>query len=230
MFGKVRSAGETSTLVALVEPEWPDTESVNGERSDVSSRLSSRADYGTAPNRVLVLGDADSTFEAILGELAHHGVDAVRAHEISACAASLHENKATGVVLTIDAASLADRAARKDLAKTLFGTLRRLLPLLAQPAQVLVLARGTDASQKVRMDREVQSVIARISRQATNEYGVNLTINAVDITGDVDTALVARRAAELFDAREEVTTGELLDYTEIEGQTIGCALALRFVY
>jgi hypothetical protein len=80
------------------------------------------------------------------------------------------------------------------------------------------------------MGREVQSVIARISGQATNEYGVNLTINAVDITGDVDTALIARRAAELFDVREEVTTGELLDYTEIEGQTIGCALALRFVY
>ncbi|MET0887731.1 MAG: hypothetical protein ABWX92_14925, partial [Mycetocola sp.] len=78
--------------------------------------------------------------------------------------------------------------------------------------------------------REIQSVIGRISGQATNEYGVNLTINAVDITGDVDTALIARRAAELFDAREEVTTGELLDYTEIEGQTIGCALALRFVY
>jgi hypothetical protein len=230
VFGKVRSAGEASTLVALVEPEWPDTESVNVERSDVPSRSSSGTDYGTAANRVLVLGDADSTFEAILGELTHHGVDAVRAQEISACAASLHENKATGVVMTIDAESLAARAARKELAQTLFGTLRRLLPLLAQPAQVLVLARGTDVSQKVRMDREVQSVIGRISRQATNEYGVNLTINAVDITGDVDTALVARRAAELFDAREEVTTGELLDYTEIEGQTIGCALALRFVY
>ncbi|MET0842912.1 MAG: hypothetical protein ABWY23_03635 [Mycetocola sp.] len=214
----------------MVEPEWPDTESVSGERSDVSPRRSSGTDYGIAPNRVLVLGDADSTFEAILGEFAHHGVDAVRAHEISACAASLHENKATGVVLMIDAAGLSARAARKELAQTLFGTLRRLLPLLAQPAQVLVLARGTDVAQKSRMDREVQSVIGRISGQATNEYGVNLTINAVDITGDVDTALIARRAAELFDAREEVTTGELLDYTEIEGQTIGCALALRFVY
>ena len=230
MFGKVRSVGEASTLMALVEPEWPDTESVNGERSDVSSRSSSATDYGSAPNRVLVLGDADATFEAILDELSTHGVDAVRAHEISACVSSLHENKATGVVLTIDAASLAARSARKQLARTLFGTLHRLLPLLAQPAQVLVLARGTDVSQKVRMDREIQSVIGKISRQATNEYGVNLTINAVDITGEVDTALVARRAAELFNAREEVTTGELLDYTEIEGQSIGCALALRFVY
>jgi hypothetical protein len=183
-----------------------------------------------APNQVLVLGDADATFEAILDELGHHGVDAVRAQEISSCAASLHQHKATGVVLTIDAASLSARSARKELAQSLFRTLHRLLPLLAQPAQVLVLARGTDASQKSRMGREVQSVIGRISRQATNEYGVNLTINAVDITGDVDTAIVARRAAELFDAREEVTTGELLDYTEIEGQTIGCALALRFVY
>jgi hypothetical protein len=216
--------------MALVEPEWPDSETVPRERQGVSSRSSAGTDYGIDANRVLVLGDADATFEAILDELGDHGIDTVRAHEISACAASLSEDKATGVVLTIDAASLSDRSARKELAQTLFATLRRLLPLLAQPAQVLVLARGTDDSQKSRMDTAIQSVIGRISGQATNEYGVNLTINAVDITGDVDTALVARRAAELFKAREEVTTGELLDYTEIEGQTIGCALALRFVY
>ncbi|GHD46786.1 hypothetical protein D9V29_09140 [Mycetocola manganoxydans] len=220
---------EASTLLASVEPEWPDTESVDGERSDVSSRVA-RTDYGTAPNRILVLGDADTTFDAVFGELANHGVDAVRAHEISACAASLHANKATGVVLTIDAASLAERSARKELARSLTGTLHKLLPLLAQPAQVLVLARGTDETQKSRMDKEIQSVIGKISRQATNEYGVNLTITAVDITGNVDTTVIARRAVELFDAREEVTTGELLDYTEIENQSIGCALALRFVY
>ena len=186
--------------------------------------------YAETPTRVLVLGDDGGTFEAIAAELAAHGVDTVRANEISACVESLRQNQATGVVLTIDAEGLSTRAARKQLASSLSETLHRLLPLLAQPAQVLVLARGTDASHKSRLDTEILSVITRVSRQATNEYGMNLSINAVDITGTVNTALVARRATELFDAREEVTTGEVLDYSEIEDQTIGCALALRFVY
>lgn len=189
-----------------------------------------RTGYAGTATRILVLGDEDATFEAIVDGLTQHGVDTVRAVEVSTCVDSLRESQATGVVLSIDAAALSERSARKELAMTLSGTLHRLLPLLAQPAQVLVLARGTDASHKARMDKEILSVITRVSRQATNEYGMNLSINAVDITGTVDTSLVARRATELFDAREEVTTGEVLDYSEITGQTIGCALALRFVY
>lgn len=186
--------------------------------------------YAGTATRVLVLGDEDATFAAIVDGLTQHGVDTVRATDVSACVDSLRKSQATGVVLSIDAAALSERSARKELASKLSGTLHRLLPLLAQPAQVLVLARGTDASHKARMDKEILSVITRVSRQATNEYGMNLSINAVDITGTVDTSLVARRATELFDAREEVTTGEVLDYSEITGQTIGCALALRFVY
>ncbi|MET1051193.1 MAG: hypothetical protein ABWX65_01000 [Mycetocola sp.] len=193
-----------------------------------AAQLASR--YADTPTRILVLGHDGDTFDAVVADLVDHGVDTVRSTEISQCADSLCDTQATGVVLMIDAAELSGRASRKELAGSLTSTLHGLLPLLAQPAQVLVLARGSDASSKSRLDKEVLSVITRISREATNEYGMNLSINAVDITGDVDTALVARRATELFNAREDVSTGEVLDYAEIKGQTIGCALALRFVY
>ncbi|MCP2032969.1 hypothetical protein L1277_003082 [Okibacterium sp. HSC-33S16] len=231
MFGKVKSHSSSQTDSAVIDRESPavdwDAFRVNIE---AAPRARAGSSYAEATPRVLVLGDDGGTFDAIVSELSEHGVDTVRASEIAACAASLNEHEATGVVLTVDTASLADRRARKEFATTLSGTLHRLLPLLAQPAQVLVLARGADVSLKSRLDKEVVSVITRTSRQATNEYGMNLSINAVDITGDVDAALVAHRAAELFNGREEVSTGEVLDYSEIEAQSIGCALALRFVY
>ncbi|AWB85229.1 hypothetical protein C3E77_00250 [Mycetocola zhujimingii] len=231
MFGKVRSA-----TIARDGSSGDDSDSpaVDWEAFRVDIEAPARArtgsSYAEATPRVMVLGDEGGAFEAIVSELSEHGVDTIRAREISACAASLHENEATGVVLTVDTAGLGDRRARKEFASTLSATLHTLLPLLAQPAQVLVLARGSDISLKASLDREVVSVITRTSRQATNEYGMNLSINAVDITGDVDAALVAHRAAELFGAREEVSTGEVLDYAEIESQSIACALALRFVY
>ena len=231
MFGKVKTTASAQTGSAVIDRDLPavdwDAFRVNIE---APPRARSGSSYAEATPRVLVLGDGGGTFDAIVTELSEHGVDTVRASEISSCAASLNENEATGVVLTVDSDSLGDRRSRKEFAATLSGTLHTLLPLLAQPAQVLVLARGSDVSLKARLDKEVVSVITRTSRQATNEYGMNLSINAVDITGDVDAALVAHRAAELFNGREEVSTGEVLDYVEIEGQSIGCALALRFVY
>ncbi|MFU8947307.1 hypothetical protein ACLRGF_11305 [Mycetocola zhadangensis] len=231
MFGKIKSTASAQTGSAVLDRELPavdwDAFRVNIE---APPRARSGSLYAEAAPRVLVLGDDGGSFDAIVTELSDHGVETVRANEISTCAESLKKHEATGVVLTVDTASLADRRARKEFAATLSETLHRLLPLLAQPAQVLVLARGTDVSLKARLDKEVVSVITRTSRQATNEYGMNLSINAVDITGEVDPALVAHRTAELFNGREEVSTGEVLDYAEIEGQSIGCALALRFVY
>ncbi|GGE96907.1 hypothetical protein [Mycetocola zhadangensis] len=231
MFGKVKTTASAQTGSAVIDRELPavdwDAFRVNTE---APPRARAGSSYAEATPRVLVLGEGGGTFDAIVTELSDHGVDTVRASEISSCAASLKENEATGVVLTVDTTSLSDRRTRKEFATTLSSTLHDLLPLLAQPAQVLVLARGTDVSLKSRLDREVVSVITRTSSQATNEYGMNLSINAVDITGDVDAALIAHRAAELFNGREEVLTGEVLDYAEIEGQSIGCALALRFVY
>lgn len=231
MFG----IGKSTTVVRERSTENdPDSPAVDWEAFRVNIEAPARAragsSYAEATPRVVVLGDGGGTFDAIVSELSEHGVDTVRAPEISSCVASLNENEATGVVLTVDTAGLADRKARKEFATTLSSTLHTLLPLLAQPAQVLVLARGSDVSLKARLDREVVSVITRTSRQATNEYGMNLSINAVDITGDVDAGLVAHRAAELFDGHEEVSTGEVLDYAEIESQSISCALALRFVY
>jgi hypothetical protein len=231
VFGKVKTTASAQTGSATVDREPPAVD-WDAFRVDIETpaRARSGSSYAEATPRVLVLGDGGGTFDAIVTELSDHGVDTVRASEISTCASSLQENEATGVVLTVNTASLSDRRTRKEFASTLSATLHTLLPLLAQPAQVLVLARSSDVALKSRLDKEVVSVITRTSRQATNEYGMNLSINAVDITGEVDAALVAHRAAELFNGREEVSTGEVLDYVEIEGQSIGCALALRFVY
>ncbi len=186
--------------------------------------------YASTPAQILVLGDQAEIFDRVFASLAAEGVAAYRASDLSPDAGLLLQRGLTGVVLAIDAVVLPHKKEQKVLAQALTDKLHGLLPLLAQPAQMLVLARGGEDSSGVKLDRMLTSVIGRISQEATTEYGVNLSINALDVTGTVDAALIAERVIELFDTREEIATGQVLDYDEIVGQSIRCALALRFVY
>lgn len=186
--------------------------------------------YADTPVQILVLGDRADVFERILSNFASDRVAAYRASDLPGHADRLARNSLTGVVLAVDAVAVQHRKEQKLVAQKLTEKLHTLLPMLAQPAQVLVLARGDDPRSQAKIDRMLATVIGRAHHEATTRYGMNLSINALDISGSVDASLIADRVVELFDTREQVSTGQVLEYEEIVDQTIRCALALRFLY